>query len=111
MKGKQWTLFILTLARFFITVSHITWYLVWDLVSWMGETLELRVSYGMYSTWMPVTSGILQGSVLGPVLINIFVIELGEAMEYTLIKFADDAKFGGTGDMFKGRRNGLTGTS
>lgn len=77
----------------------------------MGETLELRVSYGMYSTWMPVTSGILQGSVLGPVLINIFVIELGEAMEYTLIKFADDAKFGGTGDMFKGRRNGLTGTS
>lgn len=49
--------------------------------------------------------------VLGPVLINIFVNELGEAMEYTLIKFADDAKFGGTGDMFKGRRNGLTGTS
>ena len=110
-EGRSFDVVYLDFSKAFDKVCHrrllvklMEWGVMGEVLQWIGDWLSgrrqcVRVE-GEYSSWEDVISSVLQGSVLGGILFNIFIDDIDETVDKqalitklaAIAKFADDTK-------------------
>ncbi len=62
--------------------------------NWLSNRKQMVVINDTASDWAPITSGVPQGSVLGPVLFIDYIDDIDVGLNNFISKFADDTKIG-----------------
>ena len=101
--GKQTDLILLDFSKAFDKVNHSK--LIWKLhnygirsnvlnwiVAFLGDGTQKVVVGGEESDTVPVTSGVPQGSVLGPILFLVYINDLPDKVTSQVRLFADDTE-------------------